>query len=54
MGRITLICLAVFLLLFGLDAVTNFEIVWMAVITGLAALAAGVLLIFNAFTKAPL
>lgn len=36
--------LVIFLVLYGLGAVTNFRVVWMEPITGIAALLAGVLL----------
>ena len=40
--RIFLVFLCIFLLLYGLMAVTNFRFEWMGVITGFAALIAGV------------
>jgi hypothetical protein len=47
--KLFLICLGFFLLLFGVAAVTNIEIVWMTPITGLAALLAGVIALLRAF-----
>jgi uncharacterized membrane protein HdeD (DUF308 family) len=47
--RIVLICLAVFLLLFGLFAVTNVQIDSGKAIMGGAALVAGVALVIKAF-----
>ena len=44
-----LICLAIFLLLFGIAAVTNIEVVWMAPLTGLMALLAGIIGMIKAF-----
>jgi hypothetical protein len=41
--RLVLACLGVFLLLFGLFSVTNFEVVWGKPIMGFAALVAGVI-----------
>lgn len=45
MRTVTFLILAVFLLLYGLAAVTNFSVAYMGTITGFAALAAGVLLV---------
>lgn len=42
MDKLLLLLLGVFLVLFGIANVTSIEIVWMSAITGLAALAAGV------------
>ena len=46
--KLFLIFLDIFLLLFGLSAVTNVEIVWMGPVTGVAALIAGVIGIVRA------
>ena len=54
MGRVCLFALAVFLILFALAAVTNIRFVYMDVMTGIAALVAGVLCISNAFYRTPL
>lgn len=40
---IAFLCLAIFLILYGLAAVTNFRMEAMATVTGLAALVAGIL-----------
>ena len=48
MDRLILILLGVFLLLFGAGAVTNVVIVWMGPVTGLAALACGVVCLIRA------
>jgi len=44
-----LVCLGVFLLLFGIAAVTNIQVVWMVPLTGLAALVAGAIALIRAF-----
>lgn len=43
MDKLTLFSLAVFLILFGLFAVTNVEVLWGRGVMGLAALVAGVI-----------
>ncbi len=48
MDKLVLILLAVFLLLFGLAAVTNIQIALMTTLMGLAALAAGVVCLVRA------
>lgn len=45
--------LAIFLLLYGLGAITNFRFELMGTITGLAAIAAGILFAVLAFKAAP-
>lgn len=45
MDRWYLIPLGIFLLLFGINAVTNLQIVWMAPLTGFAALVAGIIIL---------
>jgi len=47
--KLFLVLLGVFLLLFGIAAVTNIEVMWMGPLTGLAALAAGVVGLIRAF-----
>jgi hypothetical protein len=47
------VMLAVFLLLYGLAAVTNFQVAFMGVLTGLAALAAGILFVVLAVRGGP-
>jgi hypothetical protein len=49
--RVFLILLCVFLLLYGLQAVTNFRFEWMGVIAGFAALIAGAVGLVRAFAK---
>ena len=51
--RIVLILIGVFLLLYGIAHATNIEIVWMAPICALSALAAGAICLIRAFTKSP-
>jgi hypothetical protein len=46
--KILLALLGIFLLLFGIAAVTNIKVVWMEPIEGLAALAAGLVCVFRA------
>lgn len=46
--KLLLILLGIFLLLFGIFAVTNVEVVWGRAIMGIAALAAGVVCLFRA------
>ena len=46
--KLLLFLLGAFLLLFGLAAITNLQIVWMGPATGLAALAAGVVCVVRA------
>lgn len=47
--KVFLVLLGVFLLLFGIFAVTNLEVVWGRPLMGLAALAAGVVALIRAF-----
>ena len=47
--RVVLICLGVFLLLFGLFTVTNFQVEWGKPIMGFSALIAGVVLLIRGF-----
>lgn len=47
--KVFLICLAVFLLLFGIFSVTNIEVVWGRPLMGVAALVAGVVGVIRAF-----
>ena len=47
--KVFLICLCVFLLLYGIFAVTNIEVVWGRPLMGLAALVAGVVGLIRAF-----
>lgn len=47
--KLFLVFLGVFLLLFGIAAVTNITVVWMTPLTGLAALCAGVVGLIRAF-----
>lgn len=47
--KVFLIFLCVFLLLFGIFAVTNIEVVWGRPVMGLAALAAGIVGLIRAF-----
>lgn len=49
LDRLPLICLGVFLLLYGIFAVTNIEVVWGRPLMGFAALVAGVVCLFRAF-----
>lgn len=49
--RLLLMCLGVFLLLFGVFAVTNLEVMWGKGIMGLAALAAGVVCLIRACAR---
>jgi uncharacterized membrane protein len=46
--KLLLILLGIFLLLFGIFAVTNVEVVWGRAIMGIAALAAGVVCLIRA------
>lgn len=46
--KLLLILLGIFLLLFGIFAVTNIEVVWGRAVMGIAALAAGVVCIIRA------
>ena len=48
MDKLVLILLGVFLLLFGLFAVTNIEVVWGKPLMGFAALAAGAVCLIRA------
>ena len=48
MDRLTLILLGLFLLLYGIAHSTNIQVVWMEPVTGLAALAAGVICVVKA------
>ena len=52
-GKILLIALAVFFLLYGLFAVTNITVVWGPTLIGFAALVAGVICTIAAFTGRP-
>lgn len=47
--KLFLIFLGIFLLLFGVQAVTNIEVVWMVPLTGLAALIAGGIALVRTF-----
>lgn len=47
--KLLLILIGLFLLLFGLFAVTNIDVVWGRPIMGFAALAAGVVCVIRAF-----
>lgn len=49
MDKMTLILIGVFLLLFGIFAVTNLQVEWGKPIMGFSALAAGVICIIRAF-----
>jgi uncharacterized membrane protein HdeD (DUF308 family) len=51
--RIFLISLAVFLLLYGLFAITNFAIVWGPALVGFSALIAGICAGIKALRKGP-
>jgi len=46
--KLTLICLAVWSLLFGLFSVTNIEIVWGKPVMGIAALVLGIVCLIRA------
>lgn len=48
MDKLILILLGIFLLLYGVAAVTNITIVWMTPLTGLAALVAGIVCLIRA------
>ena len=48
MDKLVLILLGVFLLLFGIFAVTNIEVVWGKPLMGFAALAAGIVCLIRA------
>lgn len=50
---VAFIALAVFLLLYGLMAVTNVTVAYMAVLCGFAALVAGVLMLVLAIRQTP-
>ncbi len=52
-SNLFIICLSVFLLLFGIAHVTNIQVVWMTPIMGLAALVAGVVGIISIVRKTP-
>lgn len=47
--RVVLICLGIFLLLYGLFSVTNIEVLWGKPIMGLAALVAGTVCLIKVF-----
>lgn len=47
--RVVLICIGIFLLLFGLTSVTNIQIEWSKPIMGFAALIAGGICLIRAF-----
>ena len=49
--RVLLICLGVFLFLFGILSVTNLEITWSRPILGFAALIAGAICLIRAFAR---
>ncbi len=49
LDRVVLIALGVFLLLFGIFAVTNIEVVWGKPLMGFGALIAGAICLFRAF-----
>lgn len=49
LDKLVLILLAIWALLFGLFAVTNFEVVWGKPIMGFAALCLGVVCLIRAF-----
>ena len=53
MDRLLLILLGIFLLLFGIFAVTNLKVEWGQPIMGFAALAAGCVCLFRALQKSP-
>ncbi len=46
--KILLVCLGIFLLLYGVAHATNLQIVWMDPITAIAALVAGVICLVRA------
>lgn len=46
--KLVLILLGVFLLLFGIFAVTNIKVTWGEPVMGVAALAAGIVVLFRA------
>lgn len=46
---LVMVLLGLFLLLFGLAKVTNFQVVWMDPVMGLSALAAGIICLIRAF-----
>ena len=48
--RVVLICLGVFLFLFGLFSVTNIDVVWGKPVMGFAALIAGAICLVRAFS----
>lgn len=48
MDKLVLILLGIFLVLYGVAHVTNIQILWMGPLTGLAALACGVVCLIRA------